>query len=221
MKYIDKIYCINLDHRTDRWNESLLEFKKLGIENEVERVSAFHMSPGIAGCTWSHLECIKLAKKNNFKNVLILEDDILFNTEIFFDTLNNTFEQLNSKSLIYDILYLGANLYGHENQLIDKNLAKIVAAKAGHAYIINSTVYDFIISSYENINWSDTFNWYHGNPNRMNIDYWYRNIQLMGNSYGVYPAIADQRPGYSDLLQYNIEYNLINLYNNILNKTNE
>ena len=29
--YFDRIYCINLPHRTDRWKASLLEFEKLGI----------------------------------------------------------------------------------------------------------------------------------------------------------------------------------------------
>ena len=36
----EKIYCINLDRRTDRWEESLIEFKKWGIEGNVERYSA-------------------------------------------------------------------------------------------------------------------------------------------------------------------------------------
>ena len=27
--YFDKIYCINLDRRTDRWKETRVEFKKL------------------------------------------------------------------------------------------------------------------------------------------------------------------------------------------------
>ena len=30
--YFDKIICINLDKRTDRWTESLEQFKKAGIE---------------------------------------------------------------------------------------------------------------------------------------------------------------------------------------------
>ena len=37
--FFDKIYCINLEERTDRWEECLSEFKKYGIEN-VERIKA-------------------------------------------------------------------------------------------------------------------------------------------------------------------------------------
>lgn len=219
MEYIDKIYCINLDSRPDRWQECLDEFKKLNIENEVERVTAFKMPLGIDGCTKSHLECIKLAKQNNFKNVLILEDDVSFEYEIFYDVLYNAFEQLKLKNLKYDILYFSANLYGNDNKLIDKNLAHIVSAKAAHAYIVNHTIYDFILSAFANINWDDPANWNHSNPNRMNMDVWYKNIQSFGNVYGVYPSIAEQRSGFSDLIKMDCYYNLSSVYNKILEKS--
>ena len=32
-KYFDKIYCINLDRRTDKWSECESEFDKWGITN--------------------------------------------------------------------------------------------------------------------------------------------------------------------------------------------
>ena len=37
--YFDKVYCINLDKRTDRWKESTDEFKKWGVSG-VTRYSA-------------------------------------------------------------------------------------------------------------------------------------------------------------------------------------
>ena len=53
----------------------------------------------------------------------------------------------------------------------------------------------------------------------MNIDTWYMNIQRLGNTYGAYPAIADQRPSYSDLLKQHCDYKLSENYNKILEKT--
>lgn len=38
--YFDKIYCINLDSRPDRWELAQKEFKKIGILDRVERFSA-------------------------------------------------------------------------------------------------------------------------------------------------------------------------------------
>tara|TARA_Y100001933_G_scaffold265198_1_gene336818 strand:- start:3881 stop:4603 length:723 start_codon:yes stop_codon:yes gene_type:complete len=42
--YFDKIYCINLDSRADRWEQVQTEFEKIGIENKVIRVPAYYIS---------------------------------------------------------------------------------------------------------------------------------------------------------------------------------
>jgi len=42
--YFDKIFCINLDSRPDRWEQVQTEFDKVGILNRVERVSAYRPS---------------------------------------------------------------------------------------------------------------------------------------------------------------------------------
>lgn len=220
MNTIDNILCINLESRKDRWSECVEQFKKLNIENLVQRYPSVLNKIGILGCTMSHVNCIKIAKEKKYKNVLILEDDVVFNTDIFYDVLIKTFNQLDSNNLKYDMVYLGGNLRGHDNKLIDKNLAKIVFAKTTHAYIINSTIYEYIIDTYSKIDWNDEYLWSQQNPNRMNIDVWYiNNIQKLGNTYGTYPAIADQRPSYSDLLKQQCDYKLSTNYNEILKKT--
>lgn len=33
LKYFDKVYCVNMDKRPDRWEQAKKEFKKLGIED--------------------------------------------------------------------------------------------------------------------------------------------------------------------------------------------
>ncbi len=38
--YFDKIFCINLDSRPDRWKQVQKEFDKVGILDRVERFSA-------------------------------------------------------------------------------------------------------------------------------------------------------------------------------------
>ena len=65
--YFDKIFCINLDERTDRWEKCLNKFSLLGIEDKVERLSAVNLSHlterdpkirGRAGCVLSHAKII-------------------------------------------------------------------------------------------------------------------------------------------------------------------
>ena len=76
-----------------------------------------------------------------------------------------------------------------------------------------------ILDAYKDINWNDSNNWNHSNPNRMNMDTWYKNIQKLGNTYGEYPSLAEQRPSHSDLLNGFADYNLSKVYNEILEKT--
>lgn len=219
IQYVDNIYCINLDRRVDRWNDCIKEFKKINIENFVTRFSAVEMNPGIAGCTRSHYEVIKLAKARGEKNILILEDDVQFKADIFYDVLLQSFHQMKNYNIYYNLFYLGATLKGQNNILINKNLARLSFAKTTHAYIVHSNVYDYIINAYSNIDWKDRTIWDSSNPNRMNIDVWYINIQKLGHTYGTYPAIADQRKGYSDLIKDVCDYKLTEHYDKTLEKT--
>ena len=175
-KYFDKIYCINLDSRLDRWEECLVEFKKIGIQTQVERFSAIPLQPGIAGCTKSHYEVVKLAKKNNYKNILIFEDDVSLINSDFFSILEKTHIQLKKHNLTYDLLYLGGNLNPDNkiNYLIDDNLAKLTYCKTTHSYALNSTVYDKFLNFFKNVNWSDMNNWSSSNSNRLNILFYWK-----------------------------------------------
>ena len=214
-KYFDGIYCINLDSRKDRWEQCLTEFNKLGISDIVQRYAGIKMKPGIAGCTKSHIELIKLAKERNLNNVLIFEDDFEIANDEFVDILEKSFEQLNSKGLEYDLLYLGGNARGGElNNLIDTNLARLKQCKTTHAYAINSRIFDFILNKFENVNWADETNWMNSNDNRLSIDIWYiNNIQCLGNSYGTFPCLVDQRISHSDIMGYEIYHNVLQEYN--------
>ena len=68
---------INLEHREDRKNQIESELKKVGFNN-YQRFNAIKNEKGYLGCSESHLECLKLARAQNYPNVIILEDDFEF-----------------------------------------------------------------------------------------------------------------------------------------------
>ena len=77
--FFDEIYCINLERRTDRWNQCQSEFDKIGIADRVIKFDAFDNKENPKkGCYDSHLSVIKLAYERKLKNVLIFEDDVAF-----------------------------------------------------------------------------------------------------------------------------------------------
>ena len=75
-KYFDKIYCINLDRRKDRWEETENELSKWGLLDQVERypavdgvslVNPYSINNGELGLIETHLSIIKDSKKMGIK----------------------------------------------------------------------------------------------------------------------------------------------------------
>ena len=62
----------------------------------------------IIGCTQSHLEIIKMAKQNNYKNILILEDDFTFTVSK--DIFEEQIDLLFKSNVNFDICMLSYNL---------------------------------------------------------------------------------------------------------------
>ena len=77
--FFEKIFCINLDIRTDRWNYCKQEFLKYNLLSAVNRYSAcVNPTSIIQGITSSHLNIIEYAKEQKLQNVFIFEDDVCF-----------------------------------------------------------------------------------------------------------------------------------------------
>lgn len=189
-KFFDKIYCINLDERPDRWEKALIEFEKIGIKN-VERFSAFKHEKGAIGCRESHLSIIKKSKEENLKNVLIFEDDVFFIEE---NLLNIPKVLSDLKNIDWDLFYLGATIdpnVGFMNKITD-NIFKTNFAYTTHAYAINNNIYDKILSEA---------------PYHPIIDVFYcRNIVPMGKSFIMNPMLAIQQEGYSNIENHQADY---------------
>ena len=196
--FFDKIYCINLDRRPEKWLQCEQEFNKHGLT--VERFSAVDGNPdkivskltdGAIGCIKSHLNIIKLAKELNLKNVLIFEDDVEF-----IDDLNNIFQEYYKQiPTDWGLLYFGVN---HNNLPLLKfteNLSFVKHTYTTHAYAVNNRLYDMIIETLSNF--------------ENECDILLTKIQELGNSYVFQPHLAWQRAGYSDILNVEANYDFL------------
>jgi GR25 family glycosyltransferase involved in LPS biosynthesis len=74
-----KIYYINLDSREDRKALTESELSRTGIP--FERVSAIKKTDGQLGCCLSHIKALNLAYSEGHDDVIIVEDDIVFETD--------------------------------------------------------------------------------------------------------------------------------------------
>jgi len=197
--FFDKMFCINLDERTDRWEICKKEFEKVGILDKVERFSAVKDVDGRIGIIKSNLEIVKYAKENKLNNVLVFEDDVEFITDDTEGNLKKSLSQVGT--LKWSLFYLGANTH---NKLlkIKPNLILIKNSYAVHAMAYNKVVYDNFIRKYEGMDritkHSDILDVYLAEQIQSKY------VCLMTN-----PMLATQRNDYSDIEKREVNQNYI------------
>ena len=146
--FFDKVYCINLEERKDRWILCEEKFKEYGITNYVRfngvKVEG-NLSPkklGQIGCTASFYNVFKDAFQNNYNKILVLEDD--FNFIVSKDEIVNNLEKaFKEMPEDWDMLYLGANVM---NEIVSdpiekysENLFKLNSAYALHSVCLSKS----------------------------------------------------------------------------------
>ncbi len=213
---IDKIFIINLKHRTDRRREMIEEMKKQNITNyeffdairpTIKEVNdwnpqfCYHVKKdihpsrfndyqiGCLGCLKSHLEVCRIALERNYKNILILEDD----TEIIQD-FNKIYEYSNQIENNYDMFYLSGSHLGIR-QNVSSNIIKIFGTHTTGSYLIKEEAMRYFVNNI--VSYSKE------------VDVFYaQDLQKKFHCYCTQPHVAKQRDGYSDIQQANVSYKL-------------
>lgn len=142
--------CINLERRPERWERMKERFARHGIVS-VERFSAIDglrlsvpetwpYTPGQYGCLQSHLAVLRSARENDAPNILIFEDDCIFDDE-FNQKFLHYIEQVPDD---WDMLFLGGRHF-EEPIRISENIAKAKMTYLTHAYALKRSTYDPLI----------------------------------------------------------------------------
>lgn len=185
--YFDKIYCINLNKRIHKWESAQRRFIEYNIN--VERFDAIdgelftkntNISNGELGCLYSHLAVIKHAKTNNYKKILIFEDDV---------HLSKNFQKriLSIKNLEWKLLYLGCSQHRWDDIDTNFNFYFSNDTRGTFAYAIDCSIFDELIEILS--------------KKKSTIDKLLTEIQrkYYGECYVIYPNIAIADVGCSDI----------------------
>ena len=215
---IDKIFIINLKHRTDRKKLVLNELEKQNIPPEqyeffngvrptIEDISKWNkkfchhvlndVEPkklekyliGCLGCLKSHVEIAKISLERGYNNVLVLEDDIEF-IRNFEDIL-----LFSNQIDYYDMLYLSGSHLGSKTK-VSENLMKVEGTHTTGSYLINKTGMEFLVNNIQGY--------------EKEIDVFYATVlQPKLKCYCTFPHITKQRDGFSDIQQNLVSYELL------------
>ena len=159
MNNLEHIYVINLDKDT----EKLQHFKQqIGDSFSYSRIKGVEplegnkkLNKGQLGCLSSHILILEDAIKNNYKKILIFEDDIILK-----DSWENIKTAANNlQYLETNLLYLGCSQHRwnriktlaekRENIKIEKNYYHCIRSYGSFAVIINNSIYETLLNMYK------------------------------------------------------------------------
>ncbi|MFH0999089.1 MAG: glycosyltransferase [Pseudomonadota bacterium] len=134
-EYFDKIYCISLDERSDRREEAKTQFEKTGLLEYVEfHIAKKHPYDSEEGIYESHMACIKKGLLAGAGNIVVLEDDVIF----------DRFSQENLKQCIdfmreptdWKAMFFGCLVSG-SSRTHRRGVLAIKYRSLAHAYVLN------------------------------------------------------------------------------------
>ena len=182
--FVDKIVYINLEERKDRQKSIEYELRFINPD-KIIRFNAIKEENGMIGCTKSHITVLEMAIQNNWKNCLILEDDMIWKN---FDSNYPVLEKLIKND--YDVI-----LFGGTKVKYSENTLKCEHALTTTAYLIDNSYYSKLLQ-----NFKDAL--------ELNIpidSYWNKLINT-DNWYLVIPNLSIQTPSFSDIQNKFVNY---------------
>jgi GR25 family glycosyltransferase involved in LPS biosynthesis len=209
-KLVDKVYAINLKSSEDRRNNIYDQCHKIGthfelvnaVDGRKENVDWVKnewnskydgWTQGAAGLVYTTINIIKDAKKNNYKSIMIMEDDIVFKPNAY-KIASNLFSMLPDD---WELFHLAQQNYSPNIPLRYKDLFRLNSSWSCQIYAINENVYD------EYLEWLELVD-------RPIDSITSKVIHTKGNSYSPIIDLIVTLPNHSTIRDMEINYGIIN-----------
>ena len=211
--YFGAALVINLAERGDRRIFVEREFQKVGWKEykffpalRFDDAAGFQL-PSWRGCFTSHLECLRLAQKQQLENILILEDDL---------TLSSSIQRLTPeiiaavRKLDWDFLYFGHEATGNIRRATQRTNSVAFEPctseiRTAHFYAVNGRIIPALIAHFER-NASTIPGDQHFGPMLPDGAYnTFRRYNRNVTTYIANPKLGWQRPSRSDITPHRFD----------------
>jgi GR25 family glycosyltransferase involved in LPS biosynthesis len=205
------IYLINLRERNDRYLESLLEFKKIGLkESDFTRIEAKKTLNGAEGCALSHAFTLaNFLFTTQCEFCLILEDDFEIKNPASF---TSDIKILLNKGMLWDVLLLASNASVAIKKTVYENVYRVVHAQTTSAYIVRRDFAPSLIKKfYESaghIRETTAILPHQDQRFLFAPDILWKELQLNYHFLAYLPQITKQRKSFSDVENKITDYNV-------------
>lgn len=110
----------------------------------IMNIKKTKLRPGQVGCLLSHQNILKDAIKNNYNNILVLEDDVIFHKD-FHNEFKKKYKYLIDIEKNFDLIYLGAHQkHNWKDIKINKHYYNSKKLDRTFAMIINKNLFNSI-----------------------------------------------------------------------------
>lgn len=200
--FLDKLVFINLDSRPDRLKQIEDELLPIIPNEKVIRFKAIQDSPGHIGCSKSHIKCLEMAMKEGWKNVLIVEDDSMWN---HYKKGYSKLLDLMIKNPYFDVITLG-----NTEANFDKDTGRLYSGVTCTSYLVNNHYFHKLHQNFtEGLSNLLITKSIKDSKDRLPyekkycIDQYWKHLQEKDNWFIVNPALMIQRPGKSSIVDAN------------------
>lgn len=185
--FVEKIVYINLDHRADRRKSIENVLKNVCSEKIVRFSACSEPTMGHLGCAKSHVEVLKMAIQQKWENVLILEDDAVYNN---FNATYPLFEKLSKNP--FDVIVVGGTA-----AQFDRKTYKVSKACCTTGYLINRHYYTTLLENFSEtvIQLTNDYSQHH----KFAIDQNWHKLMRKDNWLITSPSLFHQVSDYSDI----------------------
>ena len=207
MDQIEKVIYINLAHREDRKRQIERELSVFPPYKVMRFDAIYEKNRGHLGCSKSHIAVLEMAIANNWKNYLVVEDDMIWNN---FETGSRFLANLFDKKP--DVIVLGGTQINHG---LEKY--KLRSCTCTTAYLVFSHYYQTLLTNFkEGANLLEK-DYNHQTPYA--IDQYWHKLQRRHNWLIVSPIMCLQSGGYSDINRENVVMKLGDVVPSLQNST--
>jgi Glycosyltransferase involved in LPS biosynthesis len=198
--YFDKIFVLNLDKASDRWECMQKIFKDIHITNyerfpavSIDKIDFDSLSDKNIvntlnkyeyACKISHYNMIKEAIKRGYKNILILEDDVVIQDK-HVGKLNLMMDELITGNYEWDILYFFHGNDSKYGKFISNYMIKVFFSYYTMFYSLNLSSIDKMLKYITN---NLTYIPMHDPIDDLYIQYFQQNFK----AYAFYPNVISE-----------------------------